>query len=158
MEKQKGLLVAFVGIDQSGKSTMIQYVNDKLLEAGIKTKVLQFPMRSTPIGSMINEYLKTNIELEPHIAHLLFSANRWEFAKELKEMLNEGTTVILDRYIHSGLAYSWAKADMDMDWCKHPDFGLPKPDVVFFLFKNPLFFREFFLLLVDFMIFIFFLF
>lgn len=145
MEKHKGLLVAFEGIDQSGKSTMIQYVNDKLLEAGIKTKVLQFPMRSTPIGSMINEYLKTNIELEPHVAHLLFSANRWEFAKEIEKMLNEGTTVILDRYIHSGLAYSCAKADMDMDWCKHPDFGLPEPDVVFFLFKNPLFFREFFI-------------
>ncbi len=34
--------------------------------------------RSTPIGQMIDSYLKGQSEVEDHVIHLLFSANRWE--------------------------------------------------------------------------------
>lgn len=34
--------------------------------------------RSTPIGQMIDSYLKSDVEMEDHVIHLLFSANRWE--------------------------------------------------------------------------------
>ncbi len=34
--------------------------------------------RSTPIGQMIDAYLKSSVEMEDHVIHLLFSANRWE--------------------------------------------------------------------------------
>jgi dTMP kinase len=29
---------------------------------------------------MINEYLRSEVEMEDHVIHLLFSANRWEAA------------------------------------------------------------------------------
>lgn len=34
--------------------------------------------RTTPIGKMIDSYLKGETEVEDHVIHLLFSANRWE--------------------------------------------------------------------------------
>jgi dTMP kinase len=34
--------------------------------------------RTTPIGKMIDAYLKGASEIEDHAIHLLFSANRWE--------------------------------------------------------------------------------
>ena len=36
--------------------------------------------RTTTIGQMIDGYLKSNVEMEDHVIHLLFSANRWEAA------------------------------------------------------------------------------
>ena len=68
-------------------------------------------------------------------AHLLFSANRWERRPDLLAALRSGTTVVADRYAHSGVAYSAAKrrVGMDREWCAAPDAGLPAPDVVVFL-------------------------
>lgn len=36
--------------------------------------------RTTPIGQMIDGYLKSSLEMDDHAIHLLFSANRWEAA------------------------------------------------------------------------------
>ena len=37
--------------------------------------------------------------------------------------LNKGHHIILDRYAHSGVAYSAAKG-LNIDWCKNCDRGL----------------------------------
>lgn len=36
------------------------------------------------------------------------------------------------RYSYSDIAYSIAKG-LDFEWCKNPDKGLPKPDLVIYL-------------------------
>lgn len=51
---------------------------------------------------------------------------------QLETKLAAGTTLVLDRYVHSGVAYSAAKG-LDLQWCKAPDRGLPQPDLVIFL-------------------------
>ena len=43
-----------------------------------------------------------------------------------------GTTVICDRYAYSGVAFTASKG-LDVEWCKNPDRGLPKPDAVLYL-------------------------
>jgi dTMP kinase len=43
-----------------------------------------------------------------------------------------GTTLIVDRYAHSGVAFSAAKG-LDIEWCKLADTGLPAPDAVLYL-------------------------
>ncbi|KAL7274367.1 Thymidylate kinase [Rhizina undulata] len=88
--------------------------------------------RTTPIGQLINNYLSSTQELPAEAIHLLFSANRWELASQLLQHLEAGTTVILDRYVHSGIAFSVAKG-LPYDFCRNPEIGLPKPDVVVFL-------------------------
>eukprot|EP00055_Hartaetosiga_balthica_P012164 m.58258 g.58258 ORF g.58258 m.58258 type:complete len:216 (+) comp7856_c0_seq1:27-674(+) len=132
----RGLLIVFEGIDRCGKSTQVSRLVDSLnkMREG-SCKRMQFPDRSTAIGGMINQYLKKEIELDDHSVHLLFSANRWELVNEMKKELQNGTTLIIDRYAFSGVAFTSAKG-MDMDWCKSPDAGLPHPDLFFHFVLN----------------------
>lgn len=91
------------------------------------------PDRTTPTGQLINSYLTAaDSDLPAETIHLLFSANRWEALPTLLSSLNAGETLIVDRYVYSGIAFSVAKG-LGYDWCKAPDIGLPRPDAVVFL-------------------------
>lgn len=127
---ERGFFIVFEGCDHSGKTTQCKLLS----ESGIFSRVrrIAFPDRSTAIGSMINSYLNNSSELSDEAIHLLFSANRWEAAERISELLNSGTTVICDRYCYSGIAYSAAKG-LKLDWCRAPDRGLPAPDLVIFI-------------------------
>lgn len=76
---------------------------------GIPVQYLNFPARDTPIGNVINAYLKKDQELSNEGIHLLFSANRWEMQNKMRRLLESGTTLVVDRYSYSGVAYSVAK-------------------------------------------------
>jgi dTMP kinase len=43
--------------------------------------------------------------------------------------------VIIDRYYYSGCVYSAAKLNptLDLTWARHPEVGLPRPDLCVFL-------------------------
>jgi len=55
--------------------------------------------------------------------------------EELLRKLRAGTTLVVDRYAYSGVAFTAAKGlpGLDRQWCMAPDVGLPAPDAVFFL-------------------------
>uniref|UniRef100_G3NKU1 Thymidylate kinase n=1 Tax=Gasterosteus aculeatus aculeatus TaxID=481459 RepID=G3NKU1_GASAC len=93
--------------------------------------------RSTTIGQLISAYLEKKSDLEDHTVHLLFSANRWERVPLMKKKLEEGITLVVDRYAFSGAAFTSAKPGFSLDWCMKPDVGLPKPDLVMFLQLSP---------------------
>ena len=131
--RKRGLLIVFEGLDRSGKSTQAKLLTEALLGKNMQAEIWRYPNRTTSIGQLINSYLNRQIELEDHAVHLLFSANRWETVDQMKEKLNSGVNIILDRYAYSGVAYTSAKTGFDIDWCKQCDKGLPKPDLVFFL-------------------------
>ncbi|KAJ3091252.1 hypothetical protein HK100_007221, partial [Physocladia obscura] len=94
--------------------------------------------RTTATGTLIDAYLsehKNGNGLDDRTVHLLFAANRAESMRKLKEILLDGTTVIIDRYAFSGVAYTFAKGnkDLQLEWCKNVDAGIIKPDLVLFL-------------------------
>lgn len=95
--------------------------------------------RSTPIGTSIDAYLRGQAEQEDHVIHLLFSANRWEAASSIISAIEAGTTVVIDRYIYSGIVYSAAKDNpsLTLDWARRPEVGLPRPDLCIFLDIGP---------------------
>ncbi|XRB25353.1 thymidylate kinase [Pseudoscourfieldia marina] len=99
----------------------------------------RFPDRTTTIGRLIDSYLKSSVECDDAAIHLLFSANRHEKSRELLALLEQGTTVIADRYAYSGVAFTAAKQvpGLDLAWCKQPDVGLPEPDLTVFLNLDP---------------------
>lgn len=132
LSRGRGLLVAFEGCDRSGKSTQSKMLVDYLMSTGRDVAHFRFPDRSTAIGQSINSYLQGKSELEDHAVHLLFSANRWEAVPKIKQLIEKGTFVIMDRYAFSGVAFTAAKG-FDVTWCKNPDRGLPCPDIVFYL-------------------------
>ncbi|KAJ0462772.1 putative dTMP kinase [Helianthus annuus] len=66
---------------------------------------------------MISAYLSNESQLDDHIIHPLFSANRWEKRSLMEAKLKSGTSLIVDRYSYSGVAFSSAKG-LDIEWCK----------------------------------------
>ncbi|KAK8789674.1 hypothetical protein WA171_001765, partial [Blastocystis sp. BT1] len=132
---KRGAFILLEGVDRSGKSTQCKRIVNCLKERGIKSKLYCFPNRSTVIGQQINQYLHSESEVEDHCIHLLFSANRWEMRNEILRDLNDGITIICDRYFASGVAFTAAKG-YDLEWCLAPDRGLPAPDIVLFLDLN----------------------
>ena len=51
----------------------------------------------------------------------------------MKEKLDAGITIVVDRYAYSGVAFSASKKTLSLEWCKTPDEGLLAPDVVLFM-------------------------
>ncbi|AFJ20321.1 thymidylate kinase [Cyprinid herpesvirus 1] len=134
---KRGALVVLEGVDRAGKTTQCQKLVEALQGSGRPAELMRFPDRTTTIGKMISSYLESKTELDDHAVHLLFSANRWELVPLMKQKLERGTSLVLDRYAFSGVAFSSAKPDMPVEWCMGPDVGLPKPDLVMFLSLNP---------------------
>ncbi|KAJ0788826.1 putative thymidylate kinase, P-loop containing nucleoside triphosphate hydrolase [Helianthus annuus] len=110
----RGALIVLEGLDRSGKTSqsgrLVAYLNG--LGHPVESESWRFPDRDTAVGKMISAYLSNESQLDDHIIHLLFSANRWE-----KRLLKSGTPLIVDRYSYSGVAYSSAKG-LDIEWCK----------------------------------------
>lgn len=65
--------------------------------------------RTSSIGQMINGYLQQAVDLNDTAVHLLFSANRWEQQQSMLDDLNNGITLVVDRYAFSGVAFTAAK-------------------------------------------------
>uniref|UniRef100_A0A8C5T2N8 Thymidylate kinase n=1 Tax=Malurus cyaneus samueli TaxID=2593467 RepID=A0A8C5T2N8_9PASS len=131
-------LIALEGVDRAGKSTQGRRLVEALRAEGTRRPHLLFPAdRTTEIGQLISSYLVREKNLEDHTIHLLFSANRWEHVPMMKEKLHQGVTIVVDRYAFSGVAFTSAKGNFCLDWCKQPDVGLPKPDLILFLQLSP---------------------
>ncbi|RDA84239.1 hypothetical protein CP532_2119 [Ophiocordyceps camponoti-leonardi (nom. inval.)] len=137
-DESRGALIVLEGLDRSGKSTQAQLLVQRFSEEGRPVKMMRFPDRSTPIGQLIDSYLRRATDMDDHAIHLLFSANRWEAAKHMRELLAAGTSVVCDRFYHSGIVYSAAKdnPELSLEWARGPDIGLPRPDAVIFLDLN----------------------
>ena len=128
---KRGVFILFEGIDRCGKSTQCSMLSD-YLSSKYKSELIRFPDRTSSIGQLINSYLSSATNLNDQTIHLLFSANRWEAAKDIEAKLNSGCNLICDRYAYSGVAFSAAKG-LDLEWCKSCDGGLPAPDVIIYL-------------------------
>ena len=130
---QRGCFILFEGIDRCGKTTQCKRLVEFLKNQGKQVEFMRFPDRSTVIGQTINSYLTNGIDMDDHAIHLLFSANRWELSTKIKEKLDAGITLVVDRYAYSGVAFSASKKSLSLEWCKTPDEGLLAPDIVLFM-------------------------
>ncbi|XP_070688508.1 thymidylate kinase [Pempheris klunzingeri] len=137
MACKRGALIVLEGVDKAGKTTQCRKLVQALQLSGRPAEMMRFPDRTTTIGQLISAYLEKKSDLEDHTVHLLFSANRWELVPLMKKKLEEGTTLVVDRYAFSGVAFTSAKQGFCLDWCMKPDVGLPKPDLVMFLQLSP---------------------
>lgn len=136
--RRRGEFIVLEGIDGVGKSTQALRLYDYY--AALAPCVSQlplhiaFPKRDTPVGGLINRFLSNAYDTPEagRVLHLLFSANRWEQKGIIEEALAQGRTVICDRYVLSGVAYS-AALGVPVSWSATCDTGLPVPDYVVYL-------------------------
>ncbi|OIT38736.1 PREDICTED: thymidylate kinase-like isoform X1 [Nicotiana attenuata] len=132
----RGALIVLEGLDRCGKTSQSSRLYKYLDEQGYSVESWRFPDRNTGVGQMISSYLANQAHLDDHAIHLLFSANRWEKRMLMEEKLRSGTTLIVDRYSYSGVAFSSAKG-LHTEWCKAPEIGLLAPDLVVYLDISP---------------------
>ncbi|XP_058830807.1 thymidylate kinase isoform X1 [Topomyia yanbarensis] len=130
--QKRGALVVLEGCDRAGKTTQCKKIVDLLASAGHKARFMNFPDRSTHCGALINSFLTKKENFNDECIHLLFTFNRWEAKEKMEQLLRDGTSLIVDRYSYSGVAFSAAKG-LNVEWCKAPEAGLLKPDLVLLL-------------------------
>jgi len=127
-----GLLIAFEGLDQSGKQTQAELLRDRLVERNRQVRLLSFPAYDTPIGEEIGRGLKGERDYTPDVMQLLYIANRYEKKAEIERELARGTILICDRYLASSIVYGEAFG-LDAEWLRETQKYLPQPDVTFLL-------------------------
>lgn len=114
---KKGLFVAFEGIDGSGKSTQIGRLYSNLYEEGKRVYQTCEPSRG-PIGSQIRQILTGRMKADSRVFAALFAADRLDHLLNevdgIARKVEEGITVLSDRYYFSSYAYH--SVDVPLDW------------------------------------------
>ena len=128
----RGLLIAFEGLDQSGKQTQAELLRDHLKADGHKVRLLSFPDYGTSIGEEIARALQGERDYGPDVMQLLYVANRYERKDEILQWLEAGLILICDRYRASSVAYGEAHG-LDAAWLSAMQKYLPDPDITFLL-------------------------
>lgn len=119
-----GHLIAFEGLDQSGKQTQAELLRDRLKEDGRKARLVSFPDYGTSIGEEIARALAGEREYGPDVMQLLYVANRYERKPDLERWLEGGLVLVCDRYTASSVAYGEAMG-LDPAWLADMQRQLP---------------------------------
>jgi dTMP kinase len=137
----KPLFIALEGIDGSGKSTQTKLLAQKLEEAGHKVYAT-FEPTDGQIGTILRKILKGTQKADERVIAGLFVADRLDHLLNeengIVKKLQEGYTVITDRYYFSSYAYHGTH--MDMNWVIEANAMSAKvlrPDINIFIDIEP---------------------
>lgn len=147
MKQRKGKLVVIDGTDGSGKGTQTELLLKYLDENKVKNKYIDFPRYYTSFhGQMVGRYLSGEFgSLEsssPYLTSLFYAMDRLTARDEIVDWLEEGNTVVANRYTTSSMAFQTARIEKDkreefLKWLyemEYKEHKLPKEDLVIFLY------------------------
>lgn len=141
------MFIVIEGLDGSGKSTQVRLLEQYMEEVFPPVDYIHFPRYDAPVyGELISRFLRGEFgskeAVHPQLVALLFAEDRHGAGPEIRQTLQQGGSVLLDRYVYSNIAYQCAKlsdpleAQRLRDWIfntEYGDFNLPKPDLNIFL-------------------------
>ena len=144
---KKGTFIVIDGTDGSGKATQTALLVKRLQKEKIKVKKIDFPRYNQNFfGKLIGECLSGTygqfIHVDPHIASVLYAADRWESHSQIEKWLNQGFTVIADRYVSSNQIHQGGKIKNEkerikflkwLDTMEHSIFKIPRPTAILYL-------------------------
>ena len=133
-----GFLIAFEGIDGTGKSTQIRMLADRLSELGLDDIVITREPTDGPYGKKIRSLFASRDQLTPEEELALFMDDRRQHVKELiLPALERGAVVLTDRYYFSTAAYQGAAGhDPQIILTANEEFA-PVPGLVILLDLAP---------------------
>lgn len=152
--KEQGKFIVIEGLDGCGKSTQTRLLIERLEREGRKCRFIHFPILEQGVyGKLIAQFLRGELNPEvsvidcvynvhPKLVALMYACERKEHAHVIEEWLEDGYTVIADRYVCSNIAYQCAKFSYGRektelrDWILELEFdvnNLPQPDKMLFL-------------------------
>lgn len=115
-----GKFIVFEGPDGSGKTTILNNVNEILISKGYKTNLLR-----EPGGTFISEKIRDiiidneNINMDAKTEALLFAASRAQLVSEkIKPLMEAGEIILCDRFVLSSLTYQGVGRGLGIDEIK----------------------------------------
>ena len=132
----QGALIAFEGLDQSGKQTQAETLRAGLTAAGRRCELLSFPDYETAIGAELHRALHGERGYTADVMQLLYVANRYELKPRIDCWLAEGVVILCDRYTASSIAYGEAQG-LDPAWLADIQRFLPMADLTILLDISP---------------------
>lgn len=131
----RGLLIAFEGPDGSGKTTQRKLFKTWLKSAGRGVATTKW--NSSKLIKPLVKVRKKVHSMSPEEFSLIHAADfRHRLDTEVLPALWDGTTVIADRYLFTGLARDAARG-MPFDWLLHIYGPILWPDIVFYFSVSP---------------------
>ena len=146
-----GKLIVIEGAcDGIGKTTQFDLLSKTLENNGEEIVKHHFPTYGTYHGESVERYLKGEYgkpsELSPYFVTALYATDRAvTWYTKLKKSIEDGKTVLLDRYTTSSLIYQSAFIEEAEEKKKFIDYvtdleyekiGVKKPDTVIFLYGD----------------------
>lgn len=138
-------LIAFEGLDGSGKETQTTLLREKLRARGINVASISFPMYGKPSAALVEDYLHGGFgeraeDVNAYAASSFFAMDRFvSYLKEWRKIYENVDVLIADRYVTSNAIHQCSKLPRSQwkeftDWLLHYEhdlLGLPRPDLVF---------------------------
>lgn len=139
---KKTRIIAFEGIDGSGKTLQINLISNYLKQLGYSIAIKSFPVYTSFFGKQIGELLSERDNqinantVDPKSMSLWYGLDRWESFK--KDGIQDEDFLLLNRYTMSSAVYqSIRHANSNQreeigDWVmelEHEYLNLPKPDL-----------------------------
>lgn len=129
-------IIAIEGLDKAGKNTAMLVLEQYFKSEGLWVETMSFPNYGTPTGDMIHAWLKGEQEFDQETFELLHAADKQGMQNLMKEYEADGVEVLLiDRYVHSQLAYG--SYTSDMAWLQEITTHVRMPDAVMYLDVEP---------------------
>jgi dTMP kinase len=132
----QGHVIAFEGLDQSGKQTQAERLVAALQKSSRSVELVSFPDYTTAIGSEIGRALRGEREYQADVMQLLYVANRYEYRPYIEKVTAHGGIVVCDRYLASSIAYGEAQG-LDPKWLAAIQRHLPQPSLTVVLDISP---------------------
>lgn len=149
----KGKLIVIAGTDGSGKATQTNLLFKKLVEQNISISRGNFPKYNTPTGKIIGgplqgkpeiceSYFKDPANIDPKVASLYYAGDRRYALPIMREILNSGKHLLLDRYVESNMGHQGGKIRNPEErkkfyrWLEKLEYemlALPRPDLTILL-------------------------
>ncbi|MBN2042576.1 MAG: dTMP kinase [Candidatus Aenigmarchaeota archaeon] len=132
---EQGKFIVFEGLDKSGKETQAKMVVDFLKSKGFQAVFTEEPNPHNMVGRLIRDWLNKKFEISSGKAvTLLYTADRYEHLKTFViPQLEQGISVVSDRYYYSTIAYQSILYGVDSGWIREVNRFARKPDLTIFL-------------------------
>lgn len=134
----RGKFIVFEGIDGCGGETQSKKLVQYLKKRGQPAQLLSYPDYKGPIGKLIREYLYKRYNFSKEVQLLLYFADFLKDKEKIQKWLQEGKTIVSDRYFSSTIAYQCLNGFPVGNALQVSKlFDLPVPNVIMYLDITP---------------------